>query len=267
MMTETLITVISGGTGTSGEQLVRTALAQFPEAHLKVEVVPGVRGRDELRAAVSRSAEVGGLIVHTLVDRPLRESLEALAAARGVVTLDAMGPLLGKLAGLLGTKPVGTPGLYRKLREDYFKRIEAIEFAVAHDDGRNPHELDWADVVLLGASRVGKTPLSMYLAMGGWKTANVALVPGISPPAELRKVDRRRIVGMIVDSEQLLAHRRRRQQDLGVSNLAGYSEARAVADEIEHARQLFRRCRYAVVNVTNKPIEESASEVLAAVRR
>jgi regulator of PEP synthase PpsR (kinase-PPPase family) len=253
--------------GTSGEQLARTALAQFEDVDVPVTIVPRVCTVEELSAVVEQAGATGGIILHTLVDARLRAAMIAMARRHGVVEVDAMGSVLDRLATLLDRTPLGSPGLYRKLREDYFLRVEAIEFAVLHDDGRNCFELPLADIVLAGVSRSGKTPLSMYLAMRGFKTANVALINGIEPPRELFEVDRHRVIGLILEPDRLVAYRRRRQQDLGVSPPTDYSDPRVILQDLEYSRQVFRAGRFATVDVTSKPIEEIANEVVALVAR
>lgn len=261
------IFVVSGGMGTTGEQLARTALAQFEGSGLAIAVVPGVRTPAEVQDAVGRAAESNGLIIHTLVDPDLREALKNAAANAGVVEIDSMGPVLDRVSTLLERQPVGRPGLYRKVREEYFRRIEAIEYAVRHDDGRYYNELGGAEIILVGVSRAGKTPLSMYLAMRGFKTANVPLVKGIEPPHELFEVPRGRVVGLTLDPDRLVAYRRQRQGGLGDGAPQSYSDPSQVFQDLEHARIVIRRGRFATVDVTSKPIEESANEVVAAVSR
>jgi regulator of PEP synthase PpsR (kinase-PPPase family) len=201
------IFVVSGGTGASGEQVVRTALAQFRDVEVPVIGVPNGRLAAQLADVVDQAAALGGTIVYTLVDAGLRKHLIQMAHEKNVVAIDLMGQLLGHLAAVLGQEPLGQPGLYRQLRQLYFERVEAIEFTVAHDDGRNIHELDRAEVILVGVSRVGKTPLSIYLSVRGWKVANVPLIPDIPPPPELFQVDPRRVVGLTIQPAQLVAHR------------------------------------------------------------
>jgi regulator of PEP synthase PpsR (kinase-PPPase family) len=262
------IYVVSGGMGTSGEQLVRTALAQFEDGAAPVVVIPRVSREDQITEVVAQAESTGGLVVHTLVDPDLRASLVELARESNIVALDLMGPLLLQLSGLLKQQPQGKPGLYRQLREDYFRRIEAIEFTVAHDDGRYPHELEKADIVVTGLSRVGKTPLSMYLAMQGWKVANVPLVKEIEPPEQLFEIDSSRVVGLTLGPDQLSSHRRRRKQELGVTEKMAYTDPREIFAEVEFAREVFKRGRFATVDITDKPIEETAKEVVAcAIRR
>ena len=260
------IFILSGGTGSSGEQLVRTALAQFPGADVPITVVPQVRSVAEIEAVAAQAAAVGGMLVHTLVDAQLRHALSEEAYTQNVVAIDLIGPLLGQLISTLHQAPIGQPGLYRTIRHEYFERIEAIEYAVAHDDGTNPAGWPDAEIVLVGVSRVGKTPLSMYLAMQGWKVANVSLVRDLPAPAQLFQLDPHRVVGLIIDPARLEAHRRARQQRLGVP-LGSYTDPVALDDELEQARRIFRRSKFPIVDVTDKPIEVLADTVIELVSR
>jgi hypothetical protein len=228
-------------------------------------VIGGVRSRDELTRAVEAAEAAGAMVVHTLVEAELRRELARTADERRLIAVDAMGPMLEAIATMLGVEPVGVPGRYRRIREDYFQRIEAIEFAVHHDDGRNCGELHQADVVLIGVSRSGKTPLSMYLAMRGYKSANVPLVEGLEPPDQLFTIDRRRVVGLTLDPERLVAYRRQRQQDLGVGASTAYSDPRLIVRDLEFANRIMKRGRFATIDVTVRPVEESAGEVIALI--
>ncbi len=169
--------VVSGGTGTSGELIARTVLAQFPHSHPPVVVIPHIHEIEQVEATVRQAAQQHGTVVHTLVQPGLRSKLVECAGAEGVVAIDLVGALLQHLTSELNEPPVGQPGLYRRLYQSYFQRVEAIEFTVNHDDGKRVADLSQADIILLGVSRVGKTPLSMYLSMEGWKVANVPVVP------------------------------------------------------------------------------------------
>ena len=257
-----VIYVVSGGTGSSGAQVVETVRVQFPEAEVEVVKVPFVRSAEEIAAVVARAAAGGNLIVHTLQDPDLRRELLDRSAAAGLATVDLMGDLLQELAALLGQEPLAQPGLYRRLHRAYFDRVEAIEYSIAHDDGQDPRGLERADIILVGVSRAGKTPLSMYLAMQGWKTANIPMVPQVPLPRELEKVDPKRVIGLVIDYEQLIKHRQKRQAETGMRGASNYIEPARVFDEIEVARQEIRRHRFATIDVTNKPIESSAREVV-----
>jgi regulator of PEP synthase PpsR (kinase-PPPase family) len=264
-MTSHQVFVLSGGFGSSGERLVRTALAQFPDQNAAVKVIGQVSSRNDLESAVDAASSSGATVVHTFVDAKLRAELEVLAKDHGVVAVDTMGPLLDALTEMFGERPVGIPGRYRRIHEDYFQRVEAIEFSVHHDDGRNVGGLHLADIVLIGVSRSGKTPLSMYLAMRGYKTANVPLINGVEPPNELFEIDRRKVVGLTLDPERLKAYRRTREKDLGSGSLVSYSDPKLIVRDLDFAHRIVRRGRFASIDVSMKPIEESANEVVAWV--
>ena len=259
--------LVSGGMGYSGEQLVRTVLAQFPECEVPVITVPRVRHEEQIEEVVTRAASSGGTIVHTVVDAGLRRTVTQLAQERNVACIDLMGGLLSRLTEVLGQEPIGRAGLYRQLHHAYFERVAAIEFAMTHDDGKNPDGWSQAEIVLTGVSRVGKTPLSMYLSVLGWKVANIPLVYNVPPPAALFKLDRRRVIGLDIEAGQLVIHRRQRQSRLGAPGPSAYTDPAAIYDELEAARRVFQRGRLTVVDVTDKPIETSADEAIERVTR
>jgi regulator of PEP synthase PpsR (kinase-PPPase family) len=259
--------IVSGGAGASGEQLVHTVLAQFPDVQLPLVTVGYVRHVEQIEQVVANVAAGGGVIVHTLVDTHLRRTLIELAKAHSVAEVDLMGDLLAQLSQMLGMQPVGRPGLYRQLHQPYFDRVAAIEFSVAHDDGKRPGGWSLAEAVLVGVSRVGKTPLSMYLSVLGWKVANVPLVTEVEPPAQLFALDRRRVVGLTVEPAQLLVFRQQRQRRLGAPGRSAYNDPTAIYEELEAARRVFERSGFSVIDVTDKPIETSADEIISLITR
>jgi len=259
--------IVSGGYGESGNQVAQTALAQFSGADLPIIVVPHVKEESQLREAVERAAAAHGTILHTLVNTSHRVSLIRMARERHVFTIDLIGALLSRLTHILGQEPLGQPGLYRQLREDYFNRVEAIEFTVAHDDGKRPEDLHLAEIVLTGPSRVGKTPLSMYLSVLGWKVANTPLTRQLSPPEELFEIDRRCVFGMVIDPTQLLSHRRRRQNRMGVVGGSSYVDPLGITEDLEAARLVFRRGKFTILDMTDKSVEEGADEVISLIKR
>lgn len=260
------IYIISGGTGASGEQIVHTMLVQFAEGdQVPVITVPHTRQAAQIVAAVAQAAAAEGTIVHTMVDGEMRACLEAEAAARGVAAIDLMGPLLTRLSTQLGQPPLAQPGLYRQLNRAYFERVAAIDFSMAHDDGKNPAGWQEAEIVLTGVSRVGKTPLSMYLAVLGWRVANVPLVMGLPTPPELLQLNRRRVIGLLIEAPQLQTHRQQRSRRMGAPGLESYTDFSAIYEELEAVRQLFRRHGFSVIDVTDRPIETSANEIVELI--
>jgi regulator of PEP synthase PpsR (kinase-PPPase family) len=261
------IYVLSGGTGASAEQVVYTVLAQFQDSHVPVITVAHVHHEAQVEDAIAQAASSRGTIVHTMVHAKLRHMLSERAVAEGVVAIDLMGPLLEHLSAVLGEQPLEHPGLYRRLNQPYFDRVSAIDYALAHDDGQHSEGWPEAEIVLVGVSRVGKTPLSMYLSVLGWKVANVPLIPGIDPPATLFQLDPRRVIGLLMDPLRLVSHRRERQRRLGAPGLEAYTNLGAVAEEMEAARHLCRSGGFTTIDVTDKPIEASAHDVTERITR
>ena len=258
--------VVSGGVGASGEQLVRTALAQFPEQETELEVIPRVRSREKIEEIAARAAQDGGLVVHTMVNEQLRQVLGKELNQLGIPAVDLMGELIGQFSQMLGKPPSGIPGLYRQLHRSYFERVEAIDYSLEHDDGIDPEGWPKADVLLLGPSRTGKTPISMYLAVAGWKTANYPIVPGINLPSELDDLEPAKVIGLTIDPVRLKAHRTQRQKRLGtLERESEYTDLAKIFEELETAEKFYRKSGYRQVDVTDKPIETCATEVLRLI--
>jgi len=261
------IFVVSSSMGTLGEQVARTVLPQFRGVHVPVKVYRRVQQISQVEKIVMETLQAGGTIVHTIANPDLRQRLIDLAAQHNVVAIDIVGPLIERLTDVLGTDPVGKPGLYRELHETYFRRIEAIEYTLKHDDGLNYKGWPDAEVVLVGVSRVGKTPLSLYISMLGWKVANIPLVPGIPPQQDLFELDRRRVIGLTIEPEQLYHHREHRQRRLGVVGDSDYNNLGKLFEEVQEIRRIFRKGGFRVIDVTNKPIETTAGQVIDLVTR
>ena len=256
------IFIVSGGVGASAEQVVHTVLAQFPPDVVRVVTLPNVRYVGQLKDAILRAQTHHGLIVYTLVDSTLHAEMEQLAAEAGVPIVDLMGELMDHIQQLTGQKPLQQPGLYRQLNKTYYDRVAAIEFTMAHDDGKDPTGWFQADLLLLGVSRSGKTPLSLYLSMLGWKIANMPLVPGLILPEELKRVEQQRRIGIKIDAGQLLLHRQERQRNLGAPGITDYTNPAKVEAELAYAQEVYLRLGCTVLDVTDKPIESSADELI-----
>lgn len=262
-----VVFIISDATGATGQRVVQAALAQFASAKVEVELRPGVRKARVVRKLVKEAAQVGGTIVHTLALPKLRATMVEEGRARHVVTIDLMGPLVARLSEALELAPAARPGLLRQLDESYIRRIEAIDFAVRHDDGRNPGDLPQAELVLVGVSRTSKTPISIFLAYRGWRVANVPIIADIEPPHALGRVDRSAVVALTVTPERLMLLRKARASRLGAILSLNYASKEHVQRDLDWAELLLRRERWATVDVTNKSIEECAAEIIALQRR
>ena len=261
------IFIVSGGVGSSGEQVVHTLLAQFPEIQPPVITLGNVRSVEQVLEAVARAKKKAGLIVHTLIDSRLRHILTQQAEGEGVVAIDLMGDLMSWIMVNYHQEPLGMPGLYRQLNKDYFERVSAIEFSMAHDDGKDPAGWSRADIVLVGVSRTGKTPISLYLSVLGWKVANIPLVPEIPPPAALFELEAGRVIGLMIEPGQLLLHRQHRQRQLGVGGSSAYCDPDHIYEEIQDAHRFFNQAGYKIINVTGKPIETCADEIIRTITR
>ena len=254
------IHVLSDSLGETGETVALAAISQFKPNAFKIERLPKVTTPEELRTLVRKHCGDECLFFYTLVNQPLRGEMSRLMES-GVVGVDLLGPAIARLTQISGSQPTGEAGRIRRTDEGYFDRIEAMEFAVRHDDGRNPQELGQADIVLLGVSRTSKTPIAMYLAFKGWKVANVALAPGTEPPPEIYELDPRRVFGLITTVDVLHTIRTERMKELG-GYVPGYADRVAIEAELAEARKVMRRIGCLVVHTDNRAVEESAQEIL-----
>jgi [pyruvate, water dikinase]-phosphate phosphotransferase / [pyruvate, water dikinase] kinase len=256
------IYIVSGGKGLAGNNMVHSLLIQYPNNDVPVIIVPYMTEEKQLAQLVAKVKLEGGLITHTLVNRNLRDFLTNLCEENGVKHIDFMGKLADYLDETLDIPSLQTPGLYREINQEYFDRIDAIEFTLNHDDGLSPSKLHKAEIILTGVSRSGKTPLSVYLAMYGWKVANIPLVNGIDPPKELFQVDPQRVFGLSISSGQLISHRMKRLVSINNTENTSYVDERMVAQEIRNANFIFEKGGFTVLNVSNKPVETTANEIL-----
>jgi regulator of PEP synthase PpsR (kinase-PPPase family) len=258
-----IIYVVSDGTGRTAERALSAALVQFPKAEIGVSVRSRVRTKKRAREVVLEAAKTKGFIVHTIVTDAVRESLINSAREHNVETIDLMGPLLARLAETLASSPSEKPGLFMQLNKSYFRRIESMEFAIRHDDGQRPEDLRKAEIVLLGVSRTFKTPLSIYLAFKGWFVANVPIILQHPPPAILSKLAPSKVFCLDTNARQL-AELRRARHDYLTGAVREYADPEFVKIELMHARKYFsEHPQWRIINVTNKPIEEIATEILA----
>lgn len=256
------IFIVSGGVGASAEQLAYTVLAQFPNRCVPVTTIGNVRHPEQVQQVLAQAAAKGAIIVHTMVDTEMRRYLQVSAQALGLAAVDLMGGLIDWLAEQLAASPLEEPGLYRRLNRAYFERVSSIEYTMAHDDGKSPEGWAQADLLLLGVSRVGKTPLSLYLAVLGWKIANLPLVPGLILPEELFKMERSKMLGLSIKPDQVLAYRLQRQARLGVVGPSAYIDPEEIYQEIKDAARLFNRLGISVIDMTDKTIEMAADEIV-----
>jgi regulator of PEP synthase PpsR (kinase-PPPase family) len=260
------IDIVSDSTGATAERVVRAAMLQFPHSGAQVRLHTRVRTREMVRPILEAAGKDGALVVFTVVAPELREFIHAVSYELKVEALDVIGSLIGKLGTFLDRQPINTPSGPLPLTEEYFRRIEAVEFAVKSDDGREPRNFKKADVVLCGVSRTSKTPLSTLLAQRGLKVANQPIVMGVPLPGELSDMANR-VVGLTIDLEHLVEIRKARLKQLGMPMDASYGLREQVRQELDYARQLFaQHPHWPVIDVTASAIEETAVLVLEALK-
>ena len=255
------IFVVSGGKGVTGHTIVQTLIIQYPENSLKVKLIPDVRTETKILEIIEKVKAANGILTHTLVNSELRFFLIEECKKQKVKQADLMGGLANIIENDFGLQSVNTPGLYHKINAQYYKRIEAIEYTLNHDDGLNTQNLLNADVVVTGVSRCGKTPLSVYMAMFGWKVANVPLIQGIDPPKELFEIDKNRVFGLNINLNHLIIQRQKRWNNFGNLSNMNYVDSKLVARELQYAKMLFKRGGFTKINISNKAIESTSNEI------
>lgn len=257
------IYVISDGTGRTAQQAVTAALTQFKGSNPEIKRYGDILNIKQVKLIVSHAKAEQAIIIHTLVNIKLREELVKLARIHNVESIDLMGPLLHRLSDHLSANPSEEPGLYRVLSDSYFRKIEAMQFAFKHDDGKRIQNIDQAEIIIIGVSRTFKTPLSIYLAFKGWYVANVPIILDFRLPDELLQIPGEKIFCLTTYPSRLTQLRRAREEHLGGST-GNYADPVYVRKEINYANRIFdTHPGWQKINVTSKSIEEIASEIIA----
>ncbi|MGZ3696742.1 MAG: pyruvate, water dikinase regulatory protein [Bdellovibrionota bacterium] len=257
------VIILSDGTGETAAQMTKAAMVQFGDKDVYFTRYKNVRAESQIDAICEDAATAKDLIVYTIVSPALRQFLVTKARDFQIPCVDLLGPLLVGLGSYFGYEPKAIAGLLHDVNERYFQRIDAMEYTIQHDDGRDLTGLEKADVVILGISRTSKTPLSMYLSHQGWRVANIPLIQGFEVPKEVYTVDQRRVIALTIDAQDLATIRRARLERLGHDKGGEYADPDKVNQEIEYANELFRKNRrWPVFNVTGKALEETASEII-----
>jgi [pyruvate, water dikinase]-phosphate phosphotransferase / [pyruvate, water dikinase] kinase len=254
--------LVSDSTGDTVHSVARACLVQFDETQAIEHVWSMVRTRAQIERVVAGVEANPGVVLFTMVNETLRQILQDGCRRLQVPTIPVLDPVIGALGSYLGRESRGLPGKQHLLDNEYFARIDAMTFAINHDDGQSPWGINDADVCLVGVSRTSKTPTCLYLANRGVKAANVPFVPGIPLPQELLKVDKPLIVGLTNDPERLIHLRRNRLSLLDHDQATDYTDIEAVRTEVREARRVFAQHHWPVIDVTRRSIEETAATVL-----
>lgn len=254
--------VVSDSAGDTGELAVRAAAAQFHPLSVQIRRAAFIQSAEAIDSVLTAAGEDRGIVIYTLVIPHLRDYMVEQSASRNVTAIDLLGSLIDRLEDRFGRESRHQPGLNHVLDANYFRKVEAVEFAVRYDDARDVTGIHKADIVLIGVSRTSKTPLSMVLAHKTFKVANVPLVPELVPPKELFTVSPSRVVGLTINTEALNAIRKERLKALGLPDTASYATAERIEKELQHARQVMEKIGCVVIDVSNKAVEETASLIL-----
>lgn len=259
--------IVSDSVGETADLVAKAAASQFRQGLEAVSMkrFSHIEEESQLKEIAFLAKSQEAIIIYTLVKNGMRLKIQEYCLTYGVECIDLLGPVVDKIGSELGEKPLEEPGLVRQLDDDYFKKIEAIEFAVKYDDGRDPRGILKADIVLVGVSRTSKTPLSQYLAHKRYKVANVPLVPEVDPPEELFMIDPERCFGLVISSKKLNSIRKERLIALGLKDDASYARVERIDNEINHFNQVVSKIGCKVIDVTNRAVEETANVILSEI--
>lgn len=254
--------IVSDSVGETAALMVKAVATQFKNESTKLEHHSYVKNMQDIDEIIKMATKSSSIIAYTIVIPELKKYLDIQAKELGVVVVDLLEPLISAFMKTFNQEPQFHPKLLRQLDENYFRKIEAVEFAVKYDDGRDPRGVLDADIVLVGVSRTSKTPLSMYLAYKGFKVANVPLVPEIPVPEELYEVPRNKCVGLIISPDKLNMIRKERLKHLGLRTNSDYASEVRILEELDFAQKVMKRIGCPIVNVSEKAIEETAENII-----
>lgn len=256
------IFILSDATGQSAMDILRAALVQFENPQIKFTVYPKLDSKEKLKTILEQARDEEGYVAYTLVRKELRDFIERFCKKSCVSYYDIIGPPIATLTKFLGQPAMENPTLLRKVDEKYFKRIEAIEFTLSHDDGKSTLGIFSADIVLVGLSRTSKTPTSFFLAQQGFKVINIPIVPSIALPKEIYQADQTKIICLTMNPEVLQKVRLARMRHYHTDS--SYTDIRRIFEEVEHVYSLCAKNRkWKIVDTTNKSVEETSREIIS----
>lgn len=251
--------LISDSTGETVSSVARATLAQFEHAQPMEHVWSLVRTKGQLEKVIAGLEANPGIVMFTLVDAQMREQLRQACGRLQVPCVPILGHVIREFSNYLNEKATGTAGVQHEMSDDYFQRIDAINFALEHDDGQASWELEQADIVIVGVSRTSKSPTCVYLAYRGFKAANVPFVPNVPLPDNITKLKQPLVVGLTISDDRLIDIRRSRLMAMNQDTNTDYVREEAVKEEIENAKKTFRKQGWPVIDVTRRSVEETAT--------
>jgi [pyruvate, water dikinase]-phosphate phosphotransferase / [pyruvate, water dikinase] kinase len=259
---EYVLYICSDSVGETAEAVARATVRQFGGKSVRIKRFGHVKQVSEIRTIVQEAKEHGSFIAYTLVQPRLREAMKDEAVRMNIRAVDIMGPMLQAFTDTFHDAPIRKPGLLHEMDEDYFRRVEAVEFSVRYDDGRDPTGLTQAQVVLVGISRTSKTPLSMFLAHKGYKVANWPLLPEVRLPKEFNQLEPERVFGLTMNAEAIHKIRTERLRAVGLPAGAKYATIERIEEELQYAQGVMQKIGCRVIDVSDKAIEETAGIIM-----
>lgn len=253
------IFIISDSVGDTAQKVITAVLAQFPDVqNIEIKKFPFIDTEEELLKIIHDAIAVKAVVVTTLVEQELNNQISEFSRKYGFRYIDFMTPLIDAISNATKVEPRHEPRAQYKLNQGYFNRVEAIEFAVMYDDGRNPKGFEKSDYVILGTSRTSKTPLSMYLANKSLKVSNLPLIPEVPLPQEIYDVPKEKLIGLLLNPDEILEIRKSRLKSLGLYTDSSYSNIERIKAEIEYSKKVYEKLGARVIHVDGMAIEEIA---------
>jgi len=260
------IYIISDSVGETAEHIARAAAEQFRDKAYNIRKFSYIGDNEQAAEIIDEAAKNESIVIFTTVLESLRKTIIEKCKEHNIRYIDVMSPLLNFFEDYLGSKPMKEPGVTHKLDENYFKKVEAVEFAVKYDDGKDPRGVKKADIVVIGVSRTSKTPLSMYLAHKNLKVANIPLVPEVPVPDEVYQIDSKKIIGLTTNPIKLNEIRQERLKALGLGNNASYASLDRILEELDYADDIMKRIGCPVIDVSSKAVEETANIIIEIMK-
>ena len=254
--------LISDSTGETLTTIAKAAAVQYAQVRPIEHVHPLIRNKKQLTRVLTEIEQAPGIVLYTVVNQELVEAIEARCRALKIPALHVLKPIMSVFEAYLGAPQTPIVAGQHVVDADYFRRIDALNFSMAHDDGKLPQDLSQADIIILGISRTSKTPTSIYLAQKGYKTSNVPLVPGIPPPDVLTQKHSAFIVGLIASAERIADIRRHRVAMMSKHSMDTYTDRQLIAAELAESKTLFARNNWPMIDVTRRSVEETAAQII-----
>lgn len=255
------IVIVSDSTGETASSVSNSIMVQFPEIEFEKSIYPYVNNFEEVDRIFSVIKD-NSILIMSIVLPEIAEVIRQRSIEKNIYLIDLLGPINQAIENASGFKSQNKPGLSRDINNDYFNKMEAIEFALKYDDGKNPKGFLLSDIILVGVSRTSKTPLSIFLANKNYKVSNLPLLPEVDLPKEIFEVDSKKIIGLIIDEEKLRQIRNTRLKALGLEGNSIYASDKRIQTELNYARQVFDKLSCTVMDVTGYTIESIGAEII-----